>query len=242
MADLPCSGHQVILHLVGRKFVCLNLACPRVIFAERLSNLLAPRARQTTRLTAVWRLLGFATSGEAGARLACQLGMPVSPATLLRRLKATPARAEDPVTKVAIDDFAFRRGCLYGTILINLATHRVVDLLPDRAVATVTAWFQDRPQIDTISRDRGPDYARAAREGAPQATQVADRWHVLRNLNEAVAMILTRHQPAIRQASRAAAQAPPPEPEPLPTDGAGSNRSHLLPRFRWAMPIATRSW
>jgi transposase len=108
VVDLPCGGRQVTLRLGVRKFVCLNLACPRVIFAERLPALVQPRARQTTRLLAVWRAIGFATGGEAGSRLAPYLGIQVAPATLLRQIKATPARVAEPVTQVAVDDFARR--------------------------------------------------------------------------------------------------------------------------------------
>lgn len=226
MADLPCSGRQVTLHLKVRKFVCLNLACPRVIFAERFDALVQPRARQTSRLQERLRTLGFATSGEAAARLAPQFGLSGSPATILRQIKAPVAPSAAPATKVGLDDFAFRRGLCYGTIIVDLETHRVLDLLPDRTVAPVATWLKARPWIERISRDRGADSAAAARVGAPQAIQVADRWHVLRNLNEALALVLTRQQPDIRKASRAAAQVPPPEPEPLATDAAASK---LLP-------------
>ena len=180
VADLPCSGRQVRLLLTVRKFVCLNLACPRVIFAERLAALVQPRARQTMRLQESLRTLGFATSGEAAARLAPQLGLSGSPSTILRQIKTTVVPPAAQATKVGLDDFAFRRGLCYGTIIVDLETHRVLDLLPDRTVATVVAWLKDRPWIELISRDRGAEYAAAAREGSPQAIQIADRWHLLR--------------------------------------------------------------
>lgn len=104
----------------------------------------------------------------------------------------------------------------YGTILVDLDTHRVVDLLPDRSKASATAWFQAHPQIELVSRDRGADYAAAAREGAPQARQVADRWHLLHNLSEVVIEMLTRHLPQIRKASRALVAPSTPEPEQGP--------------------------
>jgi transposase len=133
----------------------------------------------TLSLCAALEAIGFATSGEAGARLATSLRMPTSAATMLRRIKAAPAPAFEGVTKVGIDDFAFRRGLKYGTILVDLETHRVIDLLPDRATQTATAWFKAHPEIEVVSRDRGADYATAAAQGAPQAIQVADRWHLL---------------------------------------------------------------
>jgi transposase len=224
VADLPCSGRQVTLLLTVRKFVCLNLACPRVIFAERLAALVQPRARQTRRLQESLCALGFATSGQAAARLAPQLGMSGSPSTILRQIKATVVPPAAAATKVGLDDFAFRRGLCYGTMIVDLETHRVLDLLPDRTAATVSAWLKDRPWIVLISRDRGAEYAAAARAGAPQAIQVADRWHLLRNLSEALVLILARHRPQIRKASRALAPAAgardvpePPEPD-LPPD------------------------
>lgn len=215
VADLPCGGRQVILRLSVRKFFCLNLACSRQIFTERLPDLVQPWAHRTTRLLAALRAIGFATSGEAGARLAPRLGMTVSPSTLLRQMKATPVPKPGTTTKVGIDDFALRRGRTYGTILVDLETHRVVDLLPDRSAATATVWFQARPDIDTVSRDRGTDYAAAATLGAPQAIQIADRWHLVKNLAESLYLLLARCRPEIRKYARALAA--PAEEGNLPT-------------------------
>src|ERR1051326_7115535 len=205
VADLPSGGCQVVLRLSVRKFYCLNLVCTRQIFTERLPGLVQPWAHRTTRLLTALRTIGFTTSGEAGARLAPKLGMAVSPSTLLRHMKATPLPTVGIITKVGIDDFALRRGRTYGTILVDLETHRVVDLLPYRSAATATAWFQAHPEIDTVSRDRGTDYAAAATLGAPQAIQIADRWHLVKNLAESLDLLLARCRPEIRRYARALA-------------------------------------
>jgi len=201
IADVPSGGCQVVLSLLVRKFFCQNSQCPRRIFAERLHEVVRPRARMTLRFCAALEAIGFATSGEAGARLATLLGMPTSPATVLRRIKAASSPAFKKVTQVGIDDWAFRRGLKYGTILVDLQTHRVVDLLPDRAVTTATAWFKEHPDIRVISRDRGKDYTTAASQGAPQAIQVADRWHIIHNLSEAVSLVLEQFRTQLRSVS-----------------------------------------
>lgn len=203
IADVPSGGRQVVLSLLVRKFFCQNSQCLRRIFAERLLELVRPRARMTLRFCAALEAIGFATSGEAGARLATLLGMPTSPATVLRRIKVASSPAFKKVTQVGIDDWAFRRGLKYGTILVDLQTHRVVDLLPDRAVTTATAWFKEHPDIRVISRDRGKDYATAASQGAPQAVQVADRWHIIHNLSEAVSLVLEHFRTQLRSVSQA---------------------------------------
>lgn len=165
VAALPSGGHQVDLSLVVRKFFCQTHECPRRIFAERFPEMVRPWARMTLSLCAALEVIGFAISGEARARFATLLGMPASAATMLRRIKAVPAPACKGVTKVGIDDFAFRRGLKYGTILVDLETHRVIGLLPDRATQTATAWFEAHPEIKIVSRDRGADYAAAAAQG-----------------------------------------------------------------------------
>jgi transposase len=213
LADVPSGGRQLVLSLVVRKFFCQTSHCPRRIFAERFPDLARPWARMTLRFCAQLEEIGFATTGEKGARLATRLGLPTSPATMLRRLKAVPAPASKKATKVGIDDFAFRRGLKYGTLLVNLETHQVIDLLPDRTVATATTWFKKHPDIQIVSRDRGSDYAAAATAGAPQALQVCDRWHLLRNLSEYVTTFLARMRAQIRKASQALT--PPRQKDPL---------------------------
>lgn len=190
------------IYLGVRRFFCPNTACARKIFTERLAQLVQPWARRTKRQLAALCAVGFATSGGAGSRLAAQLGMVVSPVILLRQIKATPLPSPETVRKIGLDDFAFRRGLTYGTIIIDLETHRVLDLLPDRTRATVVAWLHRHPLIDLISRDRGADYASAASEGAPQAVQVADRWHLIHNLSEYGCLLLERYRAELRALSQ----------------------------------------
>jgi transposase len=213
LADVPSGGRQLVLSLFVRKFFCQTSQCPRRIFAERFPDLAHPWARMTLRFCRELEKIGLATTGENGARLATRLGLPTSPATMLRRLKAASAPTVKKVTKVGIDDFAFRRGLKYGTLLVDLETHQVIDLLPDRSVATATVWFKKHPDIQVVRRDRGSDYAAAATAGAPQALQVCDRWHLLRNLSEYVTTFLARMRAQIRKASQALA--PPRQEDPL---------------------------
>jgi transposase len=200
LADLPISGQQIRLLLTVRRFFCDHTPCPRKIFAERFPALVQPRSRMTGRLVTALQAIGLATNGEAGARLATQLGMPVSPTTLLRRVMALSHPSEEPVEVLGLDDFAFRRGRTYGTILVNLVTHRVIDLLPDRSAATVAHWLRGHPEVRVISRDRSVEYAQAARDGAPHAIQVADRFHMMANLVEAIDPLVARCLKEIRRA------------------------------------------
>ncbi|HLV97514.1 MAG TPA: ISL3 family transposase [Ktedonobacterales bacterium] len=184
VTDLPCGGRQVQLILHVRKFRCDTAACPRRIFAERLVPFLAAWARMTSRRTCALQDIGLATCGEGGARLAERLALPASPTTILRRVMALPCRPVERVVFLGVDDFSFRRGHRYGTLLIDLADHHVIDLLPDRSAETTAAWMEAHPEIELVSRDRGEDYATATRTGAPQAVQVADRFHLVQNLTK----------------------------------------------------------
>jgi transposase len=211
VADLPCHGRILALRLLVRRFRCTNPACTQHIFCERIPQLLQTHARSTTRLTDAHRVIGFALGGEAGSRLAERLQMPTSPDTLLRRVANAPDEPTPPPRYVGIDDWAFRKGQRYGTLVVDLERGRVIDLLPDREAATVEKWLRQHPGVEVVSRDRAPAYAQGATAGAPQALQVADRWHLLKNLREALERLLGRLDADVADAL---------QPSPLPTSPA----------------------
>ncbi len=209
LADLPCATFAVRVHLSTRRFFCPNPACPRRIFTERLPGFAAPSARQTLRLRALWQQLGLVLGGEAGTRLSQTLAVLTSPRTLLRLVRQVPDPLSTPPLHVGIDDFAFRKGHTYGTILVNHDSGQVIDLLPDRHAESVATWFQEHPTVEIITRDRAAVYADGATQGAPQATQVADRWHLLKNLSETLDEVLTRVYPELCAALAPAGDPPP---------------------------------
>ncbi len=189
-ADLACGDHQVQLILDVRKFFCTNRDCPRKIFAERLTAFLEPWARLTTRLGQQIEAIGLASCGRLGARLSSRLRIETSRTNILRRVMKLATETTDKVEHLGVDDFSFRRGRTFGTVLVDLQRHQILDLLPDRQKDTAAAWMKMHPEITHVSRDRGKDYAAAAKEGAPQAIQVADRYHIGQNLAEAVQLLL----------------------------------------------------
>jgi len=178
VADLPCAGFRIQLILHVRRFFCDHADCIRKIFTERLPAFVLPWARLTVRLCEALQSVGRATCGELGTRLAERLAIQTSPTTILRRIMILPTGAVKRVEELGIDDFAFRRGRKFGTILVDMQSHKTIDLLPDRTKESAAAWMSAHPEIDLVSRDRGGDYAAGAREGAPQATQIADRFHL----------------------------------------------------------------
>ncbi len=190
------------------------------VFCERLPGLTAPHAHTTGELAAAHRHIGLALGGEAGARLAVDQGLPTSPDTILRRVKDAPDEPAPRPRYVGLDDWATRKGHTYGTILIDLERGTVIDLLPGRDGEALKTWLAANPQVEVITRDRWPAYIHAATTTAPQAKQVADRFHLLMNVREAVEKVLSRVGPDIRAASTAvnATASPPtlvpPTPEP----------------------------
>jgi transposase len=191
--DVPCGDYALRIQLRTRRFFCRQQDCTRRIFTERFASFLLPRARMTERFRATLLALSATTAHEGAQRLARLLHLPTSVTTLRRQLGRQPPPVLAEPTKIGMDDFAFRKGKTYGTIIVDLESHQVVDLLADRSSATVETWLRAHPQLCVISRDRASDYAQAAERAAPQARQIADRFHLLVNAGECLERFIQRH-------------------------------------------------
>ena len=225
LADLPWEGIPVRIELRVRRFFCDSANCEQRIFTERLPHTAASYARQTCRLGKALDRIVMALGGAAGSRLAEQLGILASGSTLLRQIRRKSSVGANLSPRVlGIDDWAWRKGHRYGTILCDLEAGKVVDLLPDREADTVAQWLHAHPGTEILSRDRASAYAEAARRAAPQAVQVADRWHLLHNLSEALRYALEPHHRILAQAAAQVGK-----PEKPPSISAPS------------VPVATRS-
>ena len=199
LADLPSLGRTVRVGLRVRRFYCRNAACARLTFAEHLPGLVAPYARRTHRLAAAQGRVGAALGGEAATRLLPHLAMPASADTVLRLVRAAPLPEQQSPCVVGVDDWAVRKGRTYGSIIVDLERRRVLDLLPDRSAGTLAEWLQRHPGVEMVARDRSTEYARGITLGAPGAVQVADRWHLLANMRQAVERWLGGAHARLRQ-------------------------------------------
>jgi transposase len=207
LADLPWADASVCLHLQVRKCFCSNPACPQRIFTERLPTVVAPWARRTQRLAEQQRHIGLALGGAPSERLSADLDCDASRDTFLRLVRSTPAPDTPTPRCLGVDDWALRKGQTYASIVIDLERSTVIDLLPDRSAETFAQWLKDHPGVEVISRDRAGNYAEGASEGAPDAIQVADRWHLLKNLGDALTSLFETHREAIEQQLRPATEA-----------------------------------
>lgn len=206
IADLPCAGTQVQLRLSARRFVYEMTFCRRRIFVERFGELVVPeRSRRTARLDTVVHHLGLALGGRPAAVFAKRLMIPVSNDTLIRAVKRKSAAPNDALSVVGVDDWAFLRNHRYGTVVCDLEKRRIIKLLPDREIETVSTFLAQHPEIAIVSRDRGGGYREAAARALPHAVHVADRWHLMENASAAFLDVVRKSMRAIRAAIGATA-------------------------------------
>jgi transposase len=246
ITDQPIGGHRVILHLHVRRFRCRTAACPRRTFAEQAPRLAARYARRSVPLQAVLADLGLTVGGRPGMRFLARRGGAISRMTLLRLVRALPEPPVSTPSVLGVDDFALRRGHHYGTILTDLEGHRVIDLLPERTADAFATWLNAHGQPHLVCRDRGGDYASGARQGAPDAIQIADRFHLTRNSSDVLERILVRHPAALRAAvTQEMAQVPNHWSSPISRAAlppANPRRDRRLARYQQVIALHRQGW
>jgi transposase len=196
--DLPISGYPVHVIVRVRRFRCRTRCCRRQVFAERLTGFAEAGARKTLRLREIEKAICLALGGEAGALLAKRIGVNSSPDSLIRSMPSAPSPNQPAPRVLGVDEWAWRKGRNYGTILCDLERRRVIDLLPSASSRAFSDWLKAHPGVEVISRDRGGAFSEGASQGAPQAVQIADRWHLLSNLGECVERVLDRHRSLLK--------------------------------------------
>lgn len=196
--DLAWAEWAVILHLQVKRFFCRNDRCSKRTFAEQFPGLLTRYARHTNRVRERQQRIGVEVCARAAERLLALDRIGISDTTINRVIRMFPDVAEKSIRILGVDDWAKRKGQNYGTILVDLERGQTVDLLADRTADTLVQWLKKHPGIEIVSRDRSMTYADAIDRGAPEAVQVADRWHLLKNLTDTVFKVLQQEYATIK--------------------------------------------
>ncbi len=239
IADLTFGGRNLVLRLLVRKWICPEASCSRHIFAECFPEVVQRYARMTDRLIKALQSVGVITNGADAAQIASSFGVHTTAKTIIRRVLQLPLPSEGSVQKVGIDEWAWKKGHRYGTILVDLEKRRVVQLLADRSVETSKAWLRKHPEIDLVSRDRGKIFREAATEGAPQAKQAVDRFHLQKNFAEALEKFFRKQERALKKATqRSTGKTRSAEETAVPEKVARERRA----RHRQRVSIHKRIW
>ena len=203
-ADLPLADYTVRLGMAVHRFFCDNGDCEARTFTERIPAFIQHYARRTDRLAIKQQSVAIEAGGAVGQRVLTILDMPVNSDTLIRFIRNAPEPEVKTPRVLGVDEWAKRKGQSYGTILVDLEAHQPVDLLPDKSAESFAKWLQEHPGVEVISRDRGVEYIKGATEGAPEAEQVADRWHLLKNLRDALKRLLESNRACLKAAAEKA--------------------------------------
>ncbi len=241
LQDLPWGLLRVQLHLQVHRFFCQNPACPRKIFTEPLSGLAERSARRTSRLREALLTIGWALGGQAGARQCVAHGMPVSGTTLLSLLRRWGPVAKPTPRVLGVDDWSFQARSS-GTLLVDLEGHQPVEVLLGSDEQVLSDWLLAHPGVEVIVRDRGVSYLKGATKGAPQAQQVLDRWHLLKNLGEVIQKTLAQQIDVLRQAGEQVKQNPQQASLAPPASTRPDGRRRKPPRRKPPAPSPRRVW
>lgn len=201
LVDLPIAGKLSKISLKARKFFCDQVECPRKVFTERFDSEIFPYQRRMARSVNLLEKLGTELGGNRGSNISEYAGIPVSPSTMLRiirKIEVNPPLSTSGI--IGIDDWAFKKGKNYGTVIVDLDQQKIIDLLPNRESTTLAEWLKKYPEITIVSRDRYGPYATGVSIGAPQAKQIADRFHLIKNLTEATKKVLQSKGKILKEA------------------------------------------